>query len=86
MSACSFIINISAASLMKLPSPKNSTSTLFMCFCTDAWFYTKFMWCTFFWPKFKTPKLLQIPLEKCAINDLRGKKNVEQVELSTGYR
>lgn len=41
----------------------------------------------FFWQKFKTPILLQIPLEKCAINELQGKKkNVEQVQLSTGYR
>lgn len=85
MSACSFIINISATSLTKPPSPKNST--MFMCFCTDAWFYTRLMWCTFFWQKFKTPILLQIPLEKCAINELQGKKkNVEQVQLSTGYR
>lgn len=28
----------------------------------------------FFWQKFKTPILLQIPLEKCAINELQGKK------------
>lgn len=28
----------------------------------------------FFWQKIKTPKLLQVPFEKCAINELRGEK------------
>lgn len=36
--------------------------------------------------KFETPKLPQITLEKCAINELRCKKDIEQVQQSTGYR